>query len=170
MLNHCSSKGTKVTTWVQQCFMHEYNTPAKGICIARYILATLSDLPLLPQLITLKMASKMLMLHWKHEPLSESFKGFKTRLNLYFTHQEISNDTRQTMKLQMTVGDEAMWHIQSSSVSEDDKNDTKIISELFEGQLNGSVDISSWVHCLEFQTLHQKSEELTVPQGSLVCI
>ena len=33
------------------------------------------------------------MLDWKNEPLSESFKAFEARLNLYFADQEITNGT-----------------------------------------------------------------------------
>ena len=50
----------------------------------------------------------MPMLDWKHEPLSESFKAFKARLNLYFADQETTSDSKQATKLQIVVGDEVM--------------------------------------------------------------
>ena len=83
---------------------------------------TLTDLPVLLQLVTSKMGSKMPMLDWKHEPLSESFKSFKARLN--FADQEITNYTEQATKLQLVVGDEGMQCILSSDLSDDDKNDS----------------------------------------------
>ena len=45
------------------------------------------------------------------------------------------------------------------SISDDDKKDPKKIFELLEGQLDGSLNISFQVHHLEFETMHQKSEE-----------
>ena len=84
-----------------------------GLVIPSYILYVLNkttptDVPVLLQLFTSKMASKMPMLDWKHEPLSESFKALKARLNKYYTDQEITNDAKHTTKFQIAVGDEGM--------------------------------------------------------------
>lgn len=105
------------------------------------------------------MASKMPMMDWKHQPLSESFKAFKARMELFLLDHEVTDATKQAIKIRIAIGDEGMRRVLASGLSGDEQKVPDNIWTLLEGQVDASVKINFRVHRLEFGQIRQKSGE-----------
>ena len=98
---------------------------------------------------------------WLFQPLSESLKVFKARMNLYIEDQNITDVTKQATKIKIASGDEGMRRILNSGMSDEDQKIPDKIWELLETEVDYSVKISFRVHRLEFSNIRQNSEETT---------
>ena len=94
------------------------------------------------------MASKVPTMNWKHEPLAESFTAFRARMKLFLADQEIINDAKKSIKIQIALGDEGMRRILSSGLTEEEQKKYDNIWNLIESQVDSSVKIPFRVHRL----------------------
>ena len=105
------------------------------------------------------MTTKMPELDWKHEPLSESFKAFKARMELYLEDTKVKDEAKQATKIKIAVGDEGMRRLLSSGLTTAQLKVPTNIWNLLEEQLDASVKINFRVHRLELSHMLQKPEE-----------
>ena len=105
------------------------------------------------------MASKMPIMDWKHEPLVDSFKAFKARMELFLMDNEVTDKVKQSIKIKIALGDEGMRRILSSGLTEDEKKDPDAIWKLIENQVDVTVMISFRIHRLEYSEMRQHDGE-----------
>jgi hypothetical protein len=105
------------------------------------------------------MASRMPEMNWSHDPLVDSFKAFKARMNLFLEDNKITDPGKQATKIKIAIGDEGMHRLLSSGLSEADQKDPEKIWNLFENQVDATIKINFRIHRLEFAQLKQKSNE-----------
>ena len=101
------------------------------------------------------------MMDWSFQPLSESLKVFKARMDLYIEDLNITNTNKQATKIKIASGDEGMRRILNSGMSDADQKIPEKIWELLEAEVDLSVKISFRVHRLEFSNIRQQNEETT---------
>ena len=105
------------------------------------------------------MASKMPLMDWKHEPIVDSFRAFKARMNLFLADHEVTAAKKQATKIQIALGDEGMRRILTSGLTADEQEKPDSIWELIASQVDVSAKISFRVHRLELANMKQKSGE-----------
>ncbi len=105
------------------------------------------------------MSTKMPLLDWKHEPLAESFRAFKARMELYLEDQSVTDPVKKATKIKIAIGDEGIRRILASGLDTTEQKDPTKVWQLLEDQLDASVKINYRVHRLEFSHMRQKPEE-----------
>ena len=96
------------------------------------------------------MASNMPELDWTHEPLSESLRAFKARMQLYLDDQEVTNPAKQATKIKIAIADKGMRRILSSGLTDAELKVPANVWTLLADQLDAYVHTSYHVYRLEF--------------------
>ena len=96
---------------------------------------------------------------WAHEPLAESYKAFKARMELFLLDHGISNLEKQAIKIRIALGDEGMRRVLASGLTDAQQKKPDKIWEFIESQVDASVKINFRVHRLEFAQMRQKPQE-----------
>ena len=105
------------------------------------------------------MSSKMPELNWAHEPLSEAFQSFKSRMTVYLEDREITDAAKQATKIKITIGDEGICRVLASRLTHQDRKKPEEIWTLLEEQLGASTHINYRVHHLALSNRLQKPGE-----------
>ena len=84
------------------------------------------------------MSTKLPYLDWNYQQLVDSFRVFKARIGLYFEDNNITDDTKQSIKLKIAYGDEGMRGLLASGLSDNELNDPKMVFDFLETQLDGT--------------------------------
>lgn len=96
---------------------------------------------------------------WKHEPLVESFRAFKARMELFFMDQEITDDAKKAIKIKIALGDEGVRRIMNSGLTQENQRDPKEIWKQIESEVDVSIKINFRIHRLEYSQIRQRPEE-----------
>ena len=79
---------------------------------------------------------------WSFQPLSESLKVFKARMELYFEDQNIEDATKQATKIKIAVGNQGMRRLLNSDLTDEDNKVPVKIWTLLESEVDASVKVS----------------------------
>ncbi|KAL5017321.1 hypothetical protein ScPMuIL_006910 [Solemya velum] len=94
---------------------------------------------------------------WDVPGVADDFKIFQQRMELGFLDHGITDKGKQAVKLKIAVGNEGLRRINSSGLSDEDKNDPGKLFKLFKDQLKISVNFR--IRRLEFLRLRQHKGE-----------
>ena len=104
--------------------------------------------------------------NWEVPDLPEEFNMFKQRMNLIFADQEVVDEKKKAIKIKIAIGNEGLRRVNSSDLTETDKEKPDKLWELLEAQLK--VNINFRVHRLELSRYRQKVDE-TIDQFVTRC-
>jgi transposase InsO family protein len=96
-------------------------------------------------------------LDWRAHDLSDEYKLFKQRMDLFFLDIGLTDEAKQAVKIKIALGVEGLRRINSSGLSAEDQKDPKKIWDMFDAKLN--VKVNFRVHRLELMRYKQKPEE-----------
>ncbi len=99
---------------------------------------------------------------WKHDPLSESLRAFKARMQLYLEDQAVTDLAKQATKIKIAIGDEGMRRLLSSGLTDAQLKIPANIWTLLSDQLDVRVHTSYRVHCLEFTYVMTQGENESI--------
>lgn len=91
-------------------------------------------------------------MNWGAPNVSEEFKLFKQRMELYLLDNEVTDSVKQAIKIKLALGNEGLRKINASGLSEEDQKKPDKIRGLFESQLR--VSVSFRIHRLELMRFH----------------
>ena len=81
----------------------------------------------------------MPVMDWKFEPLAESFRAFKARMELYFEDNNISDAQKKATKIKLALGDEWMRRILASGLTEEEKKNPEQLWTLIESEVDATM-------------------------------
>ncbi len=94
---------------------------------------------------------------WTSSDLSECLALFKQKMNLFIEDENITNQSKQALKICRGLGDEGLRRLNASGLTEEQKKVPVNIWNFLEGQLK--VNINFRIHRLQLMQYRQASDE-----------
>ena len=89
--------------------------------------------------------------------LTETFTLFREHLELFLQDGGVTEGPKQATKIKLALGNQGLWRLNTSGMSEEEKKDPLKIWKLFSDQLTMKVNFR--IHRLELLKYHQRSDE-----------
>ena len=100
----------------------------------------------------------MPMMDWTGDNVSENFRLYKRKLNLYFEDEGITDKTQQARKVLRTIGDKGLRLLFGSPLSDNDQKDPKKLLQFFDTQIPQTL-VNFRIHRMQLMRLVQDADE-----------
>lgn len=97
-------------------------------------------------------------MNWSGDNVTENFRLFKHKLQLYFEDEEITDKVKQARKILRAIGDEGLRRLYGSALTEEDQKDPDMLFAFFKSQLPAQ-SVNFRIHRLQLMRFQINNSE-----------